>query len=185
MLQFLLLISDESDHEKIKYLYDRYHNEMLKIAKYRLRMMGLPNYEIDAEDAVQNAFLKITRYIKRINFSAPEKEIKAYIMTIIANETINVKADYSYFDDIDNYADTLEDGDFFIHMKISERYNEVVDAIKMLDEKYGITLWYRFKEELSIKDISKLLGISEKTVYTRIERGKKLLLDLLKRGSTL
>lgn len=61
MLQFLLSISDESNHSKIEYLYNRYQKEMMRVAKSRLKQLGMPNYEIDAEDVVQNAFVKIAK----------------------------------------------------------------------------------------------------------------------------
>ena len=69
MLQFLLSIADEKDHAKIEYLYNRYHEDMIRFARYRLRQKKMPNYELDAEDAVQNAFLKITKYIDKVDFT--------------------------------------------------------------------------------------------------------------------
>ena len=93
MLAFLLSLADEKDHAKIEYLYRRYHNDMLRFARSRLHQMGMPNYELDAEDAVQNAFFKITKYIRKIDFTAEEKEIKAYVLRIVANETINLASD--------------------------------------------------------------------------------------------
>ena len=93
MLQFLLSIADEKDHAKIEYLYQQYHSDMLRIAKSRLRQKGMPNYELDAEDAVQNAFFKITKYIHRIDFTAEGKEIKAYVLKIVSNEVSRIVSD--------------------------------------------------------------------------------------------
>lgn len=178
MLSFLLS-TNESNHSKIIYLYNTYHDDMIKFAKYRLKKSGLPNYELDAEDVVQNAFVKISKYINSVNFDACEKEIKSYVLSVVANETKNMVNEYTYFDGIDSHAEELSDEDFFERIRIKETYHRVIDQIKHMDEKYSITLLYYYCEDMSVKEISGLMGISEKTVYTRITRGKRLLLELL------
>ena len=60
MLQFLLSITDESNHEKIMYLYNKYHDPMINYAVSKFKNMNRCNYAYDAEDAVQSAFVKIT-----------------------------------------------------------------------------------------------------------------------------
>lgn len=179
MLQFLLSIADERDHTKIEYLYHQYHDDMLRFAKYRLRQNGLPNYDLDAEDAVQNAFLKIIKHIDKIDLTKDGKIIRAYVLRIVSNETMNLTADYARFDDLHSYAETLEDGDFFGHMRTHKRYEEVVEAICQMDEIYSIPLSLRYFENLKVKEIAALLGIAEKTVYTRLSRAKILLLEKL------
>ena len=64
-------------------------------------------------------------------------------------------------------------------MKVHMQYETVVEQIKQLDEKYSITMLLYYCEEMDVKTISKIMGIAEKTVYTRLERGKRLLLDKL------
>ena len=64
-------------------------------------------------------------------------------------------------------------------MRTKVRYDEVVEAISWLDEKYSIPLSLRYAENMDVKEISKLLGIAEKTVYTRLDRAKKLLIEKL------
>ena len=34
MLQFLLAISDQSDHEKVEYIYHKYRHDMLRLCKF-------------------------------------------------------------------------------------------------------------------------------------------------------
>lgn len=179
MLQFLLSLADESDHAKIEYLYYHYRDDMLRVAKARLHRMGVPNYELDAEDAVQNAFVKIVKYINRIDFSAEDKVIRAYVLKIVVNEAIGVAEDYQLTDDLSELADRIEDGDFFGRMRVRERYEDVIEAIGKLDERYSIPLSLRVTENMEIKEIAKLLGIAEKSVYTRLERARKMLIDIL------
>ena len=179
MLPFLLSIADEKDHAKIEYLYHHYNGDMLRFAKHRLRLERMPNWEMDAEDAVQNAFLKITKYIDKIDFTVGEKGIRAYVLKIVSNEVSSIVADYTYLEDIDEYKDTLEDGDFFEQLRIHERYDEVVQEIGWLDETYSIPLSLRYGDKMGITEIANLMGLSEKAVYTRLGRAKRLLVERL------
>ena len=177
MLQFLLSIADQSDHEKVEYVYHKYHQEMLRLATQRLRQMGSHNYELDAEDVVQNAFVKIVRHIDKINFSFSEQAVHSYVMKIVANEAIIFMSDMVYCENLEQYENSLSDDDFLERICIREAYQTVVRAIANLDERYSITLSLRYVENLSIKEIASMLGIEEKSVYTRLERGKRKLLE--------
>ena len=182
MLQFLLSIADESDHAKVEYIYNRFHKDMLRVAKARLYRFGIPNYELDAEDIVQNAFVKIVKYIKRIDFTAEDGTIRAYVLKIVVNEAISAAEDYRATDDISEMAERLEDGDFFGQMRVQERYEDVLEAIGKLDELYSIPLSLRYGENMEIKEIAELLGLAEKSVYTRLERARKMLIEKLNGG---
>ena len=85
MLQFLLTLSDESNHGKIEHIYHTYHDYMMRYAISRLQTAGRTNFGYDAEDAVQNAFMKITKYIDKIDFTRGERDVKNYVLTIMHN----------------------------------------------------------------------------------------------------
>lgn len=181
VLNFLLMIADESNREKIEYIYYKYHDDMIRFARYKLKDYNIDSYELDSEDVVQNAFLKIVKYIEAIDISKPENQLKSYIFSIVANETKNFIEDATHYDDIDIYAETMIDDYFFDKLQINIRYGHVVEKIKQLDERYSITLLLYYGEDMDVKKISELMGIAEKTVYTRLERGKRLLLEDLSR----
>lgn len=181
VLNFLLMIADESNREKIEYIYYKYHDDMIRFARYKLKDYNIDSYELDSEDVVQNAFLKIVKYIDAIDISKPENQLKSYIFSIVANETKNFIEDATHYDDIDIYAETMIDDYFFDKLQINIRYGHVVEKIKQLDERYSITLLLYYGEEMDVKKISELMEIAEKTVYTRLERGKRLLLEDLSR----
>lgn len=48
MLCLLMAAADESDREKIVYIYTAYHDDMIKFAKHRLRNAGVANCDGDA-----------------------------------------------------------------------------------------------------------------------------------------
>ena len=183
MLQFLLTISDESDHEKITYLYNKYHTYMLRYAIVKFKDMNCHNCVYDAEDVVQNTFVKITRYIDNVDFSKSEACIKDYVFAILSNEIRNLVKANAEFDEIGEEFCEEYDVNNIDRINIIERYNEVVQAIEALDEKYSVTLFLLYCKEMTVDEIASMQGISSKTVYTRAERGRKLLLELLNGGS--
>lgn len=180
MLQFLLTLTDESNYGKIEHIYNTYHDYMMKYAVGKFQAMGRINSVYDAEDAVQNAFVKITKYIDLIDFSRGEKDVKNYCFSILNNEICNVLSDNKKnFEFNEEFYE--EDWYSFVEkLEMQENYNKVVKAIEALDEKYSATLFLVFCKEKTVNEVAKMMGISKKTVYTRLARGKKLLLDSLR-----
>ena len=90
MLQFLITLTDESNHGKIEHIYNTYHDYMMKCAVAKFKSFGRRNCTFDAEDAVQNTFMKITKHIEKIDFSRGEKDVKNYCLAILNNEICNI-----------------------------------------------------------------------------------------------
>lgn len=180
MLQFLLTLTDESNHWKVEHIYNTYHDYMMKYAVSKLRAAGRTNFMYDAEDAVQNAFVKIVRHIDKIDFSRGEKDVKNYCLTILCNEVCNVFSDNHEDFEFDEEFCSGNEYNIIEELDIRERYNEVVKAIKALDEKYSSTMYLVFCKEMTVNQVAEMMGLAPKTVYTRLARGKQLLLDLLK-----
>lgn len=180
MLAFLLSLTDEDSQKKIETIYYKYHYDMLRFARYSLRKKGASNIESGAEDVVQNAFLKITKYIHSIDLGESEKSLKTYLFSIVSNEVYNYMSDEVKHAWDDEAIEDIPDNVFFADLQIKERYDMVVKAIEVLDEKFRLTLYYRYFKDMSVSQIADLMGISEKTVYTRLTRGKARLLELLR-----
>lgn len=179
MLQFLLTISDEAHHSDIERIYDKYHDLMIKYAQTRFNRAKRKNFTYDAEDAVQNSFLKIVKNIDRIDFSQDEKFIKNYCICILDNEIYNILGDKELnCQDLAEYF--IEDEFAFINeLEMKENYAEIVKAIESLDEKYSTTLFLVCCRGMKVNEIAEMIGISPQTVYTRLRRGKKILQDKL------
>lgn len=181
MLAFLLMICDDDIKEKIEHIYKTYHRDMLRYAKGQLKKMNVPDYEAGAEDVVQNAFLKIIRYSERIRFDMGDDAVKSYVFAIVLNEAINNANEYTATVNIgDCFEVSMEDA-FFEQLPIKEDYEKVIQAIQRLDDKYRYTLMLHYTHDMSVKEIAMLMGIPEKTVYTRLERGRTQLLILLEK----
>ena len=180
MLIFFLIFSYVSNHSKIEHIYHTYHDYMMRYAVNKFQTLGRTNFKYDAEDAVQNAFMKITKYINKIDFTRGEKDVKNYCFTILSNEICNILSDNQENFEINEEFCLEEEYNFIEELELHENYNQVVKAIEDLDEKYSTTLYLVFCKEMTVNEIADIMGISTKTVYTRLARGKKLLLDSLK-----
>ncbi len=153
----------------------------MRYAKSRLRHCKQADF--DAEDVVQEAYIKIIKYIDRIDFSVGDNSLKSYLFSVIDNKTKDMIAKLKPHENIDDYHDALEDDeDFFAHLHEKENADIVRAALKQLPVIYMITLRYRFYTELSIKDIADLMEVSENTVKSRILRGKQMLWNAIRRG---
>ena len=184
MLQFLLTLTDESNHGKIEHIYNTYHDYMMRYAVSKFHAEGRTNFVYDAEDAVQNAFMKITKYIDGIDFSRGEQDVKNYCLTTLYNEIKSLLGENEEKIEFDEEFCSEEEYNIVEELEMKECFNEVITAIKALDERYSTTLYFTFCKEMSPNEIADMMGISVKTVYTRLARGKKLLLDSLNGAKT-
>lgn len=182
MLSFLLSICDPKYHDRITMLVNKYHDDLMIYAKHILKTAGVSSYQYDAQDVVQNLYMKLSKYCEKVRFYENPIIMKGYLKKILKNEAMTFLKDFEYLESLDDVYYEVIDEDSFIEMLNSkERYEEVVSEIYSMKEIYSYTLSYRFCDEMDVANIAKMLGVQEKTVYTRIERGKKLLLDSLQR----
>ena len=130
---------------------------------YRLTLGILHNRE-DAEDAVSESILKA---YEKIHTLKNPNSFRAWIMQIAANEAkrIYVKNKRSaLMENVEDYMPEFRD-----------EYHELWDVVMRLDVSFReVTILY-FYEQLSIKEISKILHIPEGTVKSRLHRGKQQL----------
>lgn len=180
MLQFLLTLTEESNHSKIEYIYYNFHDDMMRFAINKFQLAQRSNFGLDAEDAVQSAFLRITKYINNIDFSKSKQDIKNYVFTILLNEILKILNDNS--ENIEFFEEFYEEKryNYIEELQMKEQYALVVKTIEHMDEKYSSTLYLVFVEEKTPLSVAEEMGISVKTVYTRLSRGKQLLIDSIK-----
>lgn len=180
MLQFLLTITDEKYHSRIEYIYNRFHKDMIRFARSKFRLMNSYNPELDAEDAVQRAFLRISKYIHNLQFPMHDNKLRCYVFSVVLHEAIRICEENKKY--LDFREEFFEDDGYNIieDIDIGLMYEDVVKAIEDLDSVYSVTLLLKYERGLSPKEIADMMDIPVKTVYTRIARGKKMLRDALK-----
>lgn len=171
---YMSFIDDEDDKEKFELIYYTYRKRMV-ITAYSV----LHNKD-DAEDAVQDTFVKIARNIKSIDNAQSDRTL-SYVIKATKNNAINLLDKNKRRNKLIQYSnvDNITDEDFFEKLDIVENYAEIVCAIRNLNDTYRDVMFYHFVEEMKIKDIADLLGKKDSTVQQQLIRGKKKLLKII------
>lgn len=186
-LFFLLLSVNPKHHDKVRRLYEEFHDMAVKLARSELWRRGWNNYYNDAEDVVQNAFRRILKYGKKINYEFDEQLVKAYVCKIVTNEVIryidkNKKHEEMLVEDLDELGSEYTEEEFFRQLKINEQQELIAKIIAAMDEKYRSVLTLKYRHLKNPKEIALMLGLKEKTVYTRLSRGEAELINALKKA---
>lgn len=171
--------SDENfQNNMLEQLYDAYEYKMYGIA------YSILNNEGQAEDAVQDAFLKLIPHLGGIN-SVESVDTKRLITYTIKNVAIDIyrrnrKESELFAKGVDDPAiSESQQGNAYV--KTVEDREIVIQLLSSLPSKYREIIRYRCYYELSYKEISLLLDISEKAAAKRYERGRKLLKELMEK----
>lgn len=146
-----------------------------KESMYKTAIVILKN-EDDAYDALQEALIKMYRNISKLQ----NKEMfKYWSKRIIINscydlinknkKVVNITTKLT-----ENYDETVED--------IYNCEDELVKILENIEPDLRLTVTLYYYDELSIKEISKVLNIPEGTVKSRLARARGKLYDILKGG---
>ena len=180
MLQFLLTICDEQYYSRIEYIYNRFQTDMFRFARSKFISMNSNNPELDAEDAVQRAYFRITKYIHNLEFPMHDKKLRCYVFSVVLHEILRMREENN--NNVEFREEIFVDDGYNIieDIDIKLMYEDVVKAIENLDPVYSTTLLLKYERGLTPVQIAEMMEIPEKTVYTRLSRGKKMLRDALK-----
>lgn len=144
--------------------------EQVKTYRYQLYVIAfaiLKNEE-DAQDAVCSAILKAYEHIEQLK--NPHK-FKAWMITITKNEALHIKRRRLELPGDEKVKELLE--------PVRDHYNELWDIIQNLPEEYRLVIVLFYYNELSLRDITKVLDIPIGTVKSRLSRGRELLKQAL------
>lgn len=182
MLEFLLTLVDENDRHKVEEIYRKYHEIMYKAALAELS--SKPNASYKAEEAVQNAFIRIINYFEKIRFTEDERTLKAFFISIVIREANRLyrKKEHISLEELQEklQEEIRSDEDFVEKLCIKEDYERVKKAIFQLNSQYQAVLFQYFVEEKDGPEIAALFDMKLSTVHTTIWRGKEKLLKILK-----
>ncbi len=169
---------DNPDADLLNELFEAYRDMMLKIA------MGILHNKSDAEDVVQDAFLWIINNLEKIS-QIPCYERANYFATIIEHRSIDIyrKRNAHPTDDIEEQYKLHSDGNVEETALSSVTVDEIKNAMNELSNTdYELLYLYLFKD-MSPKEISNVMGISEQNSRVYIQRARKRFAKILhKRG---
>ena len=168
-------------------LFEReFYPQLDALHNFAMRLSGQEN---DADDLVQDTFLKAWRFIESYQRGT---NAKAWLFRILRNSFINEfrkksrephTTDYSELDD--RY--TGSDEDHYVYTPVDLRVevfknllgDEVTRALQALDVNFRLIILLSDVEEFTYEEISKILDIPIGTVRSRLHRARNELKSLL------
>lgn len=131
----------------------------------RLCMIHLKNYA-DTEDIFQTVFLKYV--LSSVSFENEEHE-RAWFIRVTINACKDLLKNFfrSHTVSID---EVLEQP-----VEIQEDNREVIEAVLSLPARYRDVVYLYYYEEYTAPEIGKILGKNVNTIYTLLNRAKKIL----------
>lgn len=149
-------------------IIDKYTKMIYRIAYIYLKNVG------DAEDIVQEVLIKYFMNDKEFN---DEEHEKNWIIRVTVNLCKNIK-----LSGWRKHVVPLENK--YLELQTEEQYR-IFEHLDHLKKKYRIVVQLFYYEDLSIERISKILGITESNVKTRLNRARKDLKEDIEKGDNL
>lgn len=151
---------DSGTDQYISSMVRKYSPALLRAAFSVLRNTA------DAQDAVQEAFLRLLQ--KRPAFNDEQHE-KAWLLRVTINVAKNMRRPSSR-------TEPLEENTAFVY----EDYSETLNAVLSLPAKYRTVIHLYYYEGYSIKEIAAILEVPAATAGTWLARGREKLRPMLK-----
>ena len=166
----------EEESQLLNDLFEEHHIKFYNIS------LGILHSHSDAEDAVSQSFLKVMDYIDRIS-RLPKSKILPYCIVIVKNESFNIlnkqKKDAAIEDTL------IKEFDEFLTDPIDDLFSSeddirviLQDAIDALPDSDRYFIHLRYANHMSLKEIAKVLDISDTAARKRSERVIKKLSQL-------
>ena len=151
--------------EPVQKLVERYQQNLYAAA------FNVCKNQMDAEDIVQEAFLQY--YTSKKEFD-DEQHIRAWLIRVVINKAKNCNLTFWRRNkcSLDDYMETL--------VFETPQSRELFEEVMKLPEKYRIVIHLFYYEDYSVREITKILKLSESNVKVRLSRGRALLKDSLK-----
>lgn len=157
--------------ERISYLIDAYGTALSRVCYLYLRDVGL------AEDAVQDTFIKA--YQKLDEFSPQNEWSEKAWLTRIAVNTCKDYRKSAWFQRVDRHIDPNN----IPQVATMDREDrQILEDVMELPPKLKTAVLLYYYLDMKVEEIMSVLGISQSTVYQRLDRAQKKLRVRLERG---
>jgi len=175
--QMLVIQLKDGSQQAFKHLFDRYTPKIYRFAISYLKS------EADAEELVQNVFLKLWERRESLDES---RNVKSYIFKIAINCIYDLAREKKYWRTYKEFVshNLVRDNEFtwneVVYNELSENVNLLLD--QMPPQRKKIFLMSR-KQGISNKEIAASLNISQRTVENQIYRAVSYLKEKIKTRS--
>ncbi|UCE47572.1 MAG: sigma-70 family RNA polymerase sigma factor [Phycisphaerales bacterium] len=158
--------------EALSRIYEKYANSLLSLA------MGLLNDPHDAEDVVQDMFVSFAQSAGRFGLKG---SLKAYLATSVVNRARDkLRRGRSLNNRIGKYATAAPSASRPEEPLVyNERCERLSSALAELPYEQREAVLLKVKQNMSLKEIAKIQGVSISTVHGRYRYGLDKLRALL------
>lgn len=175
MLFVVFSTVDLNTYEKNKFeaIYNMYKNVLFYQA------LNIVKNENDAEDILQEAFIKIAKNIKGID-NIKSKETLSFLIVITKNTAYDYMRKASKTEELPLSEIELSlDENVLDNLVNKIEYEEIVSIIKSIPSPYAEVLYLHYVKDYSIKKTATLVNKKVATVKMQLVRGKRILIDRL------
>lgn len=176
MLCMVMAMADSPDgKDKVKELYLKYHKLMRYISSKILKN------PMDVDDALMSAWERVLNNLDKISdISCPET--KSFLVIVIERVSIDIYRKNKSISEKETTIENYEESPFFATSSGEIEGIELRDAINRIPKLYAEALLLYYLNDLSMREMSEILGISEDAVSKRVQRGRALLKESLEGG---
>ena len=177
MLLYLSMLDTQEEKDKFTEIYERYQHFCWYVANQQLGDAHL------AEDAVQEAFLALTRHLDKVE-DVDSPRTKKFLLTIVKSKAIDILRQRKGGELPAKEMETeLPDSgrDLLDQYITKENYNHLISCILELDEAYRVVFECKYVHQMSDQEIAQLLNITPKLANVRFYRARKKLQEMLEK----
>lgn len=138
---------------------------------YRIALNILCNID-DANDVMQDVFLRLVKSKSKIK---SKEHIKHWLIKVTINCSRS-KATESYRKNTVSISEISES-----YISFSNEIDETIGSVMKLPEKYKVPIHLYYYQQLTVEEISKILGITRSGVRSRLSRGRNMLKEILEK----
>lgn len=175
MILFLSMLDSEEEKSKFTRIYEKYRYFLWYLANEKLGDAHL------AEDAVQEAFLALTRHLDKVE-RVDSAATRNFLATIVKSKAIDIIrrkkgiAEEAYEESsVDEVCEDVLDT-----YLVKDNYERILAAVGKLEDIYRIVFEYKYLHGFSDREIADMLEVTPKVVNVRIFRARKKLQAMLK-----
>ncbi len=176
---YLSAIENSTDRESFERYYKKYSKDILG------RIYTILKNREDTEDVMQETWRCVVEHIAKFR-GKDDADVRAYIMRIAHNRAIDLlrekEKERKLFDELTVLNPTEERALF--ELCDDTEPSAVLACFSALDAIYRDVLNLYYFHNHSVKEIARLLCLSETAVGSRLTRGRKKLYDLMKQTQT-
>ncbi len=171
---FMTIDMDVKEKHLFEKIYNKYKNVLYNVA------YGISKNEKDAEDILQNAFIKVAKNIRSI-YDTDSKETLSFLMVITKNTAYDFLRKRTKISEMPlSDIEKIPTKDSAIESIVSKlEYQSIVQAIIQIPSPYNEVLYLHYVKDYSIKKTATLLDRKIATVKMQFVRGKKMLMAKL------